>query len=128
MMKTQILAVLAAIVAGAASADPVLGTWQTEVDDGAYAHVELVPCSGKVCGTIERTFNAQGEYASPNKGRMIVIDMTARGNGRYDGQVWRPSNDRIYQGKIVLDGDTLTLSGCVAGGLLCSGQSWSRVD
>lgn len=27
------------IGAGFAAADPVLGTWKTEVDDGNYAHV-----------------------------------------------------------------------------------------
>ncbi len=128
-MKTRFLAAALAVFAAApVAADPVLGTWQTEVDDGSYAYVELAPCSGKVCGTIARTFKAEGEYRSPNLGKQLVIDMVPRGNGRYDGQVWRPSNDRIYLGKMRLDGDSLKLSGCVAGGLLCSAQTWSRLN
>ena len=53
--------------------------------------------------------------------------MKPAGNGRYNGQVWRPSNDRVYTGRIDLAGDQLKLAGCVAGGLLCSSQTWARV-
>jgi uncharacterized protein (DUF2147 family) len=54
--------------------------------------------------------------------------MAAKGDGNYAGKVWRPSNDKIYIGKIALKGNTLKLSGCIAGGLLCSKQTWSRVN
>lgn len=127
-MKTLlVLAAGAVMAAGAALADPVLGTWKTEVDDGSYAHIRMAPCSGKVCGVIERTFNAQGEYESPNIGKVLVINMVPNGAGRYEGKVWRPSNDKIYLGKMALEGDTLELKGCVAGGLFCSSQTWSRL-
>ncbi|SFD48912.1 DUF2147 domain-containing protein [Roseivivax sediminis] len=116
------------LAAGAATADPVEGLWQTEVDDGAYAHVAMVPCGDKICGVIQRTFDSDGEYDSPSKGEMLVINMVPQGGGAYEGRVWRPSNDKIYSGKMQLAGDTLKLSGCVAGGLLCSGQTWSRLQ
>jgi uncharacterized protein (DUF2147 family) len=128
-MKHMLTASLFALgLAGAAAAEPVLGTWQTEVDDGSYAHIEMAPCGSAICGTIARTFNSDGEYASPNIGKTLVIDMVPAGNSRYEGQVWRPSNDKIYIGKIDLNGDSLALRGCVAGGLLCSKQTWSRVN
>ena len=116
-----------ALSAGAAMADPVLGTWKTEVDDGAYAHVTMTPCSGKICGVISRTFNGGGEYDSPNKGKTLVINMVPNGGGKYSGKVWRPSNGKIYIGKMTLNGNALKLQGCVAGGLLCSSQNWSRI-
>ena len=50
--------VLALGLAGAAQADPALGIWQTQVDDGSYAHIKMVPCGNAVCGTIDRTFNS----------------------------------------------------------------------
>jgi uncharacterized protein (DUF2147 family) len=115
------------LAAAPALADPVLGVWQTQPDDGAYAHVTMAPCGPAICGTITRTFNATGEYRSPNIGKMLVIDMKPAGNGRYTGQVWRPSNNRIYTGRIDLAGDQLKLAGCVAGGLICSSQTWVRV-
>jgi len=110
------------------AADPLEGTWKTEVDDGSYAHIEIAPCGAALCGVIARTFNGSGEYDSPNLGKTLVIDMVPQGGGRYAGQVWRPSNDKIYIGKMDLDGNKVALRGCVAGGLLCSKQTWSRVD
>lgn len=116
------------VLAGAAWAqDPAVGTWQTEPDDGSYAYVQLAPCGAQICGTIARTFNAGGEYASPNLGKQLVIGMTPDGGGKYKGKVWRPSNDKIYIGKMDVAGDRLKLSGCIAGGLLCSKQTWTRV-
>ncbi len=126
-MKHLILAAALAVSATAAAADPVLGTWKTEPDDGAFAYVEMQPCGAKICGVIARTFNATGEYRSPNLGKTLVIDMVPGGGGKYSGQVWRPSNDKIYIGKMTLSGDRLKLRGCVAGGLICSKQEWSRV-
>ena len=127
---TKLMTTVAALMvaAGTAGADPLVGTWQTEPDDGAFAHVQIAPCGANFCGTIARTFKDGTEYTSPNKGKTLVIDMAPQGEGKYQGQVWRPSNDKIYLGKIALDGDSMRLSGCVAGGLLCSKQSWARIN
>lgn len=128
-MKNVMMAGLALMaLAGTAAADPLEGMWQTEADEGAFAHVQIGPCGANFCGTIERTFKDGAEYASPNQGKTLVIDMAPEGDGQYKGQVWRPSNDKIYLGKIDLNGDSMRLSGCVAGGLLCSKQTWSRVE
>lgn len=128
-MKKMILAAALMLAgAGAAQADPVLGTWKTEVDDGAYAFVEMAPCGAAICGTIARTFNSGGEYQSPNLGKSLVRNMKPQGDGYYKGKVWRPSNDKIYIGKMELEGNRLKLKGCVAGGLLCSAQNWTRVN
>ena len=126
-MKTFALTLAATFgLAGAAFADPLEGTWQTEVDDGTYALVTIAPCGGAICGVISRTFNDSGEYQSENIGRQIVIDMVPQGGGAYEGQVWRPSNDKIYIGKIDLIGNSVQLRGCVARGLFCSRQTWIR--
>ncbi|SFI54289.1 DUF2147 domain-containing protein [Jannaschia pohangensis] len=110
-----------------ASADPIEGVWQTEVDDGAYAHVTIAPCGPNYCGVISKTFNTGGEYQSPNLGRQIVRNMAAQGGGEYEGQVWRPSNDKVYLGKIALNGNQMALRGCVAGGLICARQNWVKI-
>ncbi|KIC25946.1 MULTISPECIES: DUF2147 domain-containing protein [unclassified Leisingera] len=115
-------------LAGAAAADPVLGVWKTEADDGSYAHIQMAKCGAAVCGKIARTFNSEGEYKSPNIGKTLVIDMVPNGDGSYEGKVWRPSNDKIYTGKMDLSGSSLALRGCVAGGLICSKQTWTRVQ
>ena len=128
-MKKIMMALAGAAIgfAGAAAADPAEGIWQTEVDDGSFAHVRIQTCGNAVCGTIDRTFDNSGEYQSPNIGKQIVIDMVPVGNGAYEGSVWRPSNDKIYVGKMTVSGDALVLKGCVAGGLICASQGWARV-
>ena len=126
----RILTTAAALMtlATTAFAEPALGTWQTEVDDGAFAYISMAPCGANVCGTIARTFQNGGtEYQSENIGRKIVIDMSPSGDGNYKGKVWRPSNNKTYIGKMAVNGDRLTLKGCVAGGLLCASQKWARV-
>lgn len=129
MKKTLLAAAISALgLTGAAMADPSHGVWQTEVDDGNFAYVTLAACGSAVCGTISRTFNDTGEYQSENIGRQIVIDMVPQGDGTYAGSVWRPSNDRIYIGRMSLSGNAITLRGCVAGGLICARQNWVRVQ
>ncbi len=44
--------------------------------------------------------------------------------GWQDGQLWVPAEDRIYRATMRLDGDALTVTGCVA--LFCRSQSWTR--
>lgn len=126
-MKALILAAAASLLATMAMADPVEGVWQTQEDDGAYAHVSMQPCGPNFCGVISRTFKAGAEYQSENLGKTLVIDMAPQGDGKYEGKVWRPSNNKIYYGTIALAGDSMRLSGCVAGGLICSKQTWTRL-
>lgn len=126
-MRKLVLAAVALMgMAGAAFADPLEGVWQTQVDDGSWALVTISPCGDAFCGEISRTFDSTGEYQSPNLGRQIVIDMVPQGDGHYRGSVWRPSNDKIYIGKMDLEGDQVQLRGCIAGGLLCSKQTWVK--
>lgn len=128
-MKTLIAtAALGLFAATAALADPVEGMWKTEPDDGSYAYVKMAPCGAALCGTIMRTFNASGEFKSANIGKQIVRNMKPAGGGKYNGKVWRPSNDKIYKGKLNLNGNSLQMAGCVAGGLICAKQTWSRVN
>ncbi|NEX47353.1 DUF2147 domain-containing protein [Pseudotabrizicola algicola] len=123
------VAMAAALVmcAGTAFAEPIVGLWQTQEDDGAYAHVQIAPCGANFCGTIVKTFKAGAEYKSENLGKQLVRDMAAKGGGAYEGKVWRPSNNKIYMGKIAVNGTAMKLSGCVAGGLICSKQDWKKI-
>ena len=127
MKKFIAAAVCAVSLAGAAWADPVEGTWKTQVDDGAYAHVKFAPCGAALCGTITRTFNGSGEYKSANIGKKLVWDMQPAGGGAYkSGKIWQPSTDKTYKSKMALSGNTLNVSGCI--GPICKKQTWSRVN
>ena len=50
------------------------------------------------------------------------------GGGRYEGEVWRPSDNRIYSGYIELSGNSLNLVGCALGCLFKGEQTWTRVQ
>lgn len=128
MKKLITAALMSACLAAPAFADPAIGTWKTQVDDDRYAHVKLRKCGSAICGDIVKTFLNGENYASPNLGKTMVIDMVPAGGGKYNGKVWRPSNGKTYIGKMDVAGNSLKLSGCVAGGLICSKQTWTRLN
>ena len=128
-MRTIALAAAFALTAGAAlAADPIEGVWQTQPDEGSVALVQIAPCGGAFCGTIVRTFKGQQEYPSPNIGKQIVIGMPPSGGGAYAGKVLRPADNKVYNGKAQVSGSAMKLSGCVAGGLICKSQTWTRLQ
>lgn len=126
-MKQYVMAAALICAAGMAlAADPAMGIWKTQVDDGAYAHVKMSTCGAKLCGVIARTFNTTGEYKSPNIGKQLVWDMDVNGGGAYSGgRIWQPSTGKEYKSKMALSGDTLNVSGCF--GPICKKQVWTRV-
>lgn len=119
-----------AIGGPAMAADPVEGLWKTLPDDnGKYGFVQIAPCGDKLCGTLVKAFDQSGaETPSDNIGKRIVWDMVAAGDGSYGGgKVWAPDRDKTYNSKMSLSGDSLAVSGCVLGGLICRASAWVRV-
>lgn len=126
-MKHLMIAAVLSILGAAALADPVEGTWKTEVDDGAFAHVAMTTCGANVCGTIAQAFDANGPIASDNIGKQLVWDMVPAGDGTYaSGKIWQPSTDKVFKSKMSLSGNVLNVSGCV--GPFCKKQTWTRVN
>lgn len=128
-MKSTFLAAAAVIaMALPAFADPVHGRWRTAPDDnGNSGVVEMADCGNRICGTLIQAMNAQGQtMSSANVGRQIVWDMEPRGNGQYrNGQVWAPDRDRTYSSRMDMQGDRLTVSGCVL--VICRDAVWTRM-
>lgn len=132
-MKYLVLgAVFGLGLAGVALADPVTGTWKTaEGDEGGYLHVSMAPCGGAVCGTIAAAFDGTGAPSADYEhlGKKMIWDMKAGDGGAYGGgKVWAPDSDKTYRSKMQLSGNTLEVKGCVAGGVICRGQKWQRVN
>lgn len=116
--------------AGAALADPVEGMWKTKPDDnGNFGYVQIAPCGAAFCGTLVQSFDGTGaKMASENIGKRIIWDMVAAGGGSYaDGKVWAPDRDKTYSATMQVTGATLSVSGCILGGMLCRAQAWTRV-
>ncbi len=128
MREMMLAAAIVGLSAGAGFADPIEGIWQTQPDEGSYAHINMGKCGPALCGTIARSFNSDGEFKSENQGKNLVFDMVPNGDGTYSGKVWRPANNKVYIGKMDLNGNKLSMKGCVAGGLICKKQTWTRVQ
>ena len=125
----SIALIAAAGLAAPVSADPVLGTYQTQPGDaGNYAHVQIYQCEADICGVIRKAFDASGQsIASDTIGKRMIWGMKAQGGGKYGkGKIWAPDRDKVYSSKMELSGSTLEVSGCVLG--ICRGQSWKRVN
>ena len=129
MIRTTFMAAAAlALSAAAAFADDALGDWRTQPDDnGNFGVVRLAPCSGKICGTLMSSYDSAGKpFASERAGTTIVKDMSPNGGGAYSGgTIYAPDRDKTYRSKMQLNGNTLTVSGCV--GPFCRSQTWTRV-
>ncbi|PCH93116.1 MAG: imidazoleglycerol-phosphate dehydratase [Rhodobacteraceae bacterium] len=128
-MKKIALILAATLLAAPALADDIHGIWQTKKDDnGNYGHIKVSNCGAKICGTLIKSFNADGSvFASPNIGKKIVWDMVSKGNGAYGGgKVWSPDRDKTYKSKMQLSGKTLKVKGCV--GPICrDGGTWTKI-
>ena len=132
-MRTIALATSLALIASSAFANDVFGKWKSAPnDEGSYIHVEIGACAtdgNKVCGTILEAFSKEPDFQQPEWiGRNIIENMVPDGANEWDdGTIWAPDDDETYSSTMELNGDVLTVSGCVLGGLICRGQDWTRV-
>ncbi len=116
-MKLQALMIagvgLGLLAAGPAqAAEPILGKWQRP-----NGTIISYAGSGKYCGTV-----MTGEY----KGKSIGC-MSGSG-GSYKGKVNKLDEGKTYTGKASVSGNTLKLSGCVLGGIICKSETLKRAN
>ena len=113
-----------------ASADPLVGIWQTVNDDnGNFGHVKIETCDDALCGVLVTSFGPDLKpRESENVGRTLIWDMKNLGGGKYgEGKIYSPDRDKTYSSKLVLDGDRLKVSGCVL--FICrDGGTWRRAQ
>lgn len=131
-MKTTLLAGVLSLSATMALADVANGTWKTEPGDtGGYLHVTIANCGAALCGTIAKAFDGSGAVSGDYEhlGKKMIWNMKSSGDGDYSGgKIWAPDKDKTYKSKMSLSGNELTVKGCVAGGAICRGQTWTRVN
>jgi uncharacterized protein (DUF2147 family) len=130
-----------AMLVPAFAADPN-GTWLTETQT---SRIRIANCGGQLCGTIvwlkepiDATtqkpkldkMNADSNMRTrPLMGVTIVIGMKPAGADKWSGQVYNAEDGKTYTGSItMLSANSLKLEGCALGGLICKGQTWTRVN
>ena len=110
LMVATILAL--PLFSGLAFADDIEGMWKRP--NGIL--VSIHKCGAEFCVTA-----ASGAHKGESAGKMA-----ASGGGKYAGTITDLEAGKTYSGKSALAGDSLTMSGCVLGGLFCKGENWVR--
>jgi len=125
LSRTILFVVTVGLVPLAAFAD-ITGNWMSEKnDEGKQISVEIYICGEQICGKITDVHNSDNTSII---GTEIIEGMNKKSDTRYSGgRIYAPDTEKWYKSKIkVKDQDTLKVSGCVAGGIICRGQIWTR--
>jgi uncharacterized protein (DUF2147 family) len=120
-------------LASALAADPT-GDWR--VADGV-ANIRVAQCNGSLWGAVawEKTPGGRDAHnpdvskqSRPTLGMPILIEMKKKaGVDQWEGQVYNAKDGQLYSSTIKPVGsDQLEIQGCVLG-ILCGGETWSRV-
>lgn len=106
-----------AAYSSAALAESPNGTWLR--DNGA--HIQAFDCSGGLGLKVTKS-------PEPAKvGKLIMCGAKKSGENKWKGSVLNLDDGQTYSGYVTLSGGSLTLSGCVLGGIICKNDTWSRI-
>ena len=105
------LAMTCAFSATAFSAEPIVGNWKRS--NGTV--IKYSGSGSRYCGKV-----MTGEYKNQSIGCM-------NGNGAdYKGEVKKLDEGKTYTGKATVSGNSMKLSGCVLGGIICKSETLMR--
>jgi len=139
MLKFNAAAAILATGLLAATAAPVLaadatGEWARP--NGA-SKIRISSCGSALCGKLIWLRDPRNDTENPDAskrsrpllGVQIVQSMKPTGkDGQWKGKVYNAEDGKTYTGFIELtDANKLKLEGCVMGGLICKGETWTRV-
>lgn len=129
------LVLLSASHGFAQSADDVLGTWENP-DNGS--HIRIAKCGAGVCATIVKVKDpARVDEHNPDpklrerkvQGLTIMNGAKKSGDLSWSGKLYNTQDGKTYSGTItVVSKNSIKLQGCVMGGLICQGPTWSRIN
>lgn len=133
-MRQLIFAGLSLLLPCAASAADPQGEW---LDAHGLARIRIADCNGHLWGATVWEKEPGGldthnpdpaKRSRPTLGAPLLLDMKpVAGKDRWDGQVYDSENGKTYTASIrMLTATTLEIKGCVAFGMLCGGETWTR--
>jgi uncharacterized protein (DUF2147 family) len=107
------------------------GVWLSQSGE---TRVRLAPCGAQMCGTIVWVKNPGKDVNNPEpaqRGRDLVgirmITMSPSGDNQWKGTLYNYTDGKSYNGNMKMTGqNTMELSGCVLGGIICRAQTWTR--
>ncbi len=130
-MRVLALALSLALTASAqvATAATPFGLWQ---NPKGTIIVHTHSCGQLLCGDIvwagpKAIADARDAGVTSLIGTELLSGYRASGAGRWTGQVYVPDQGRRFASKIELKNpNSLRISGCILGGLICKHQEWTR--
>ncbi|MTI44253.1 uncharacterized protein (DUF2147 family) [Roseibium hamelinense] len=139
MFKSTLAAALIGCGLAAAFATPsyaadAKGEW---VRPNGASKIRISSCGASLCGKLVWLKQPRNDTQNPDAskrsrplvGVQIVQSMKPTGkDGQWKGKVYNAEDGKTYTGFIQLtSANKLKLEGCVMGGLICKGETWSRV-
>jgi uncharacterized protein (DUF2147 family) len=130
--KAILTLVLAGSMTTAAMAQEpkIVGTY---VNESGGTKVRLSECNAGVCGTIVWMKNPVNDVNNPDASKqdrpvvgLQAVTLKSTGSGSYTGSLYDTESGKTYAGKAKFSDQSVQLSGCVLGGLLCKTQIWRR--
>ena len=120
---------------GAAMAADITGMWLSQTGE---TKVRMAPCGSSICGTVTWAKGDPKDSENPDAGKRdrpvkgIQMIWGAKPTGKaneYSGKLYNYKDGKTYDGKLALQSDNkMKLSGCVLGGVICKGQTWTRAN
>ncbi len=129
------LLAFAAAQGWAQTAEDAFGTW---VDPDTGSHIRVSKCGGGLCATIVKVKDpSRTDINNPNPklrkrpvvGITLMSGAKKSGEKSWSGKLYNTQDGQVYSGSLtVIDKNHLKLQGCVLGGLICKGPTWTRVQ
>jgi uncharacterized protein (DUF2147 family) len=105
-----------------AQAADATGSW---VRPSTGTLIKTYNCGDKLCAKIT---GVKDKAKQGTVGTVIVTGADKTGDGTWKGDLLNTEDGQTYNGVITLSGVGLTLKGCVLGGIVCKGETWTRVN
>ena len=109
-------------VASAACAGDASGTW---VRPSTGTIIKTYACGDKLCAKI---VGVKDKAKQGTVGTVILSGADKTGTDSWKGDLLNTEDGQTYNGVITLAGGGLTLKGCVLGGIICKGETWTRAN
>ena len=96
-------------------------------------NVQVASCGRKYCGTVvaahgDALDDARAGGIDRLVGARVLRDYAAAADGTWHGRVFVPELRRTLRSTIrFVDADTVQVSGCAVGGLICRTKLWHRL-
>lgn len=126
-------ALLGLAAPAAAQSPSPIGTF---VSQSGETRVRFADCGGQICGTIVsvrgRTTDEKNEnpaLRSRSLAGVRMITMRPNGANAWQGTLYNYTDGKTYNGRMTMpSANSMSLSGCVLGGMICRSQTWTRAN